>query len=334
MADASVGAVKLHVGAALGLSLDPGPHLHAAGIDPAELEDPDGRIELARAIRLIESIAAAAPVPSYGLGLGEHFHPTKLSLVGYLVMNAESLRDALELFCRYQQVIGGAFIWRLGEPGTDGAWLEMVEMRLPAIATLAQEWSPAAIISTLRVLSAEAIAPRRACFAHAEPSWSAEYARVFRCPCEFDAGRTGLWLDDADLDKPVVHREPALQAHFQQLCERALSRLEDELPLSRRVLDALLKRVAGEEPSIAVVARDLSMSTRSLQAQLQDEGTSYKALLARARRELSEHHLRDRSMSIAEVSFLLGFSEPSAFHRAFKRWTGSTPAAYRNSLAG
>ena len=213
MHDASVGAVKMHLVAAKTLGLDPADHLRAAGIDPAELADPDARIELRRATTLIQGIAAAAPVRSYGLWLGEHFHPTQLSLVGYLLLNASSLRHAIELFCRYQQVIGGAFVWDLKSSRRGAAWLEMVEMRLAPIAGLAQEWSPAAIVTTLRVLSAEPIVPRRAEFAHAAPPWHEEYHRVFGCPITFEAGRPDPLVDRRRrLEETGAPHEPVSRA--------------------------------------------------------------------------------------------------------------------------
>lgn len=332
MRDASVGGIKLHLGAAKRLGLNPTEHLGAAGIDPAELEEPDARIELGRAVKLIESIAAAAPVASYGLWLGEHFHPSQIGVVGHLLMTAATMRQALELYCRYQRVVGGAFDWRLHAAEGGESLLEMREMRLEPVAVLAQEWSPAAVVATVRILSGEPVRPLRAEFAHAAPAYEEAYADVFGCPLQFEAGRTALLFRDADLDKPGIYWDPALASQFEQLCQQVLSRLDIDSPLSSQVLDVLLKRMAGEEPSVATVAKQLAMSTRSVQARLQEEGTSYKHLLAQARRRLAEQHLRDPSMSIAEVSFLVGFSEPSAFHRAFKRWTGSTPAAFRADL--
>ena len=333
MRDASVGGIKLHLGAAKKLGLDPAAQLAAAGIEPRELSDPDARIDLDRAVSLIQGIAGAAPVNSYGLWLGENFHPTQIGVVGHLIMNAETLRESLDLYCRFQRVVGGAFDWCRHPPQGAECLVEMREMRLEGIAVLAQEWSPAAIVRTVRVLTGEPISPLWVEFEHAAPGYRAEYARVFGCPVRFNAGRTALAFVDADLDKPCIYNDPTLAAHFEQLCAQVLSRLEVESPLSRQVLDTLLKTMASGEPNISKVTKELAMSRRSVQARLQEEGTSYKDLLALARRRLAEQHLSDSAMSIAEVSFLLGFSEPSAFHRAFKRWTGVTPAAFRTQLA-
>ena len=327
--DASVGGIKLHLGAAKRLGLNPAEHLRSAGIDPSELDEPDARIELYRAVALIESIAAAAPVTSYGLWLGEHFHPSQIGVVGHLLMSASTVREALALYCRYQRIVGGAFDWRLHPAEHGQCLLEMREMRLTPIAVLAQEWSPAAVVATVRTLSGDPVTPVRAEFEHSAPPYQAAYTAVFGCPLHFEAGRTALVFRDADLEKPAIYGDPSLAAQFEQICKHVLARLDVDSPVSNQVLGVLLKQMAGEEPSITTVAKQLAMSTRSVQARLQEEGTNYKDLLAQARRRLAEQHLRNPSMSIAEVSFLVGFSEPSAFHRAFKRWTGSTPATFR-----
>jgi AraC-like DNA-binding protein len=103
--------------------------------------------------------------------------------------------------------------------------------------------------------------------------------------------------------------------------------------LSDRVRQILMQEVPGGNPSLEWVASRLALSPRTLQRRLRDEGTTHVALLDDLRRDLAIGYLKEKRVPIGEIAFLLGFSEPSAFHRAFRRWTGSTPGEVRNQTA-
>lgn len=115
---------------------------------------------------------------------------------------------------------------------------------------------------------------------------------------------------------------------FERQATAIADRLDEYGPVGRRVVNVMVNRVKGAAPTIDAVAMELAMSTRSIQRALQDEGTSYQLLLDDVRRELAIRHLAVPGTSATQVAFLTGFSEPSAFARAFRRWTGSTPGAY------
>ena len=119
---------------------------------------------------------------------------------------------------------------------------------------------------------------------------------------------------------------------LQASLERMLGNLETDQAISRKVSLALTRELAGNVPTVEIIAKHMATSVRSLQSVLKNERTTFKLLLAQTRQRLAEERLRDKSLSIGEVSFLIGFSEPSAFHRAFKKWTGYTPGDFRNSL--
>ena len=103
--------------------------------------------------------------------------------------------------------------------------------------------------------------------------------------------------------------------------------------MAERVQRELARQLKGEEPTITTVARSLAVSVRSLQARLREEGTSYQTLLDEVRKELAQQHLKSGRHTVADVAYLLGFSEPSAFSRSFKKWTGLAPQLYRQHVA-
>jgi AraC-like DNA-binding protein len=166
-------------------------------------------------------------------------------------------------------------------------------------------------------------------FRHAAPARIDNHRRIFGGTLRFAQPRDELILDRQLLAQPLPQAEPELA----ELLDRHLAQLISALPQGPGFLDRVRSCVAQElrhgEPSLQDVAQRLHMSGRSLQRRLQQEGTTLQELLAGVRRDLAVRHLHDAQESIAEIAFLLGFSEVSTFHRAFKRWTGLTPSAYR-----
>ena len=131
---------------------------------------------------------------------------------------------------------------------------------------------------------------------------------------------------------PFETADPQLQA----ILEAQVLAMFQRLTKVKAVRDSVRRLLAGElcngEPNLEQIAPRLHMSARTLHRRLEEEGTSFRQVLAEVRREIGARHLSERRLAIGEIAFLLGFSEPSAFHRAFKRWTGHAPLAYRQSI--
>lgn len=176
--------------------------------------------------------------------------------------------------------------------------------------------------------------PESVCFAHARPDRVSEQERVFGAPVHYGCPRNELVLARALLELPQRRAELRLLA----ILDRQLGNLLSGLPESRRFRDVVKRCMMDElperEPVVAVIAKKLHMSARSLQRRLQSEGTSFAEVLSDLRRDRALRYLQDQRISIAEVAFLLGFRDATAFHRAFKRWTGITPAKYRLCTKG
>jgi AraC-like DNA-binding protein len=145
---------------------------------------------------------------------------------------------------------------------------------------------------------------------------------------QFGAVDNRLTFLTTDLGAAVRSGNPALLEVFERHANAVIDALDPQGPVSRRVVHLLSERMKGIMPTLDDVASELAMSARSLQRSLKTEGTSYQVLSDDVRRELAVRHLAVRGTSAAQVAFLTGFSEPSAFSRAFRRWTGSTPGAF------
>jgi AraC-like DNA-binding protein len=166
-------------------------------------------------------------------------------------------------------------------------------------------------------------------FKHEEPPDTSEHTRIFGCPVRFGADVNAIVFDPALLALPLRSADPVLAEILAAADDEALARLPGTTSTADVVRRRLPELLTNGEATLAVTARAVGMSERSLQRRLRDDGVSYQKLLDDVRRELAEHYLARDDLSTADVAFLVGFSDPASFHRAFKRWTGVTPAQHR-----
>ncbi|WP_437925524.1 AraC family transcriptional regulator [Sorangium sp. So ce291] len=305
--------------------------IDAAGLTAAALADPDARVPLAAFYALIEAAVTAAADPHLGLGFAGRLQPEHFDALGFLAMSSPTLGEAFRRMLRYQQ------LWNEGERYT----LEIRERRAhiaftpfgpdrPAHGQMAEMFAFDALVNAGRMCGApiRAVAVR---FRHAPAADPEEKARRLGAAVQFEAPQTELVLPAEALDLPLPHANEALAAFL----ERQVGAIAAQLPGAASPAPALADRVRAllgerlrEGADLGALAERLRMSPRTLQRRLSDEGTSLHALLDEVRRGRAAS-LLEADMAIGEVAYLLGYSEPSAFHRAFRRWTGETPEAFR-----
>jgi AraC-like DNA-binding protein len=198
------------------------------------------------------------------------------------------------------------------------------------------EYAPASTVVLLRQLTAlppEEPLALEVWFQHPSPRDRSIHDELFRCPVRFDAPETRLVLSRSAIERPVVGRDPALYEYLDRHALALAKTFPEATSLSARVRRELGSALAAGEPSQIEIARRLALSERSLQRHLKAEGHTFAELLEGVRQELARSYLRDPALSVSEVAFLLGYSEPSSFHRAFKRWEGEGPSEFRTRLA-
>lgn len=314
-------------------------HAQARGLDPArllagggpDLDDRDGRVTEAEAAALFERAAELLDDPALGLHAGEGIRPGHYGALGYVAMNCSTLGEALDSLRRYQSLVidlGGVAMSR-----EDGqlvlAWQPESERPYRQLA----EFNFAGLLTFTRWLAGRDAHPAWIEFAYAAPADLAEHRRVFGCPLRFDATLYRLALPETVLAAPLIQPDPAMRELMQRLAEQQLRALpregEDLLARARGLIARRLKQPPVE---LEWVAAQLAISVRSLQRRLADAGLSFSQLVEDVRRELAERYLSDAAMNLTDIAFLLGYSEQSAFQRAFKRWTGRTPAQFRREL--
>jgi len=315
------------IGYAANVGVPPPELLRAAGLDPALLADPDAYLRQPQEARVWDEAVRLTGDQDFGLHLGEWLAGAAedvFDVLTFAVRSCPTLREHFRLAGRYIRLIHEGIYVSLEEDGdvarlVHGHSPEQIGPRHPV------EGMVALALSLGRREVGVHFVPEAVCFAHARPNRVTEQERVFGAPVHYGCPRNELVLARELLERPQRHAELRLLA----ILDRQLGEILSGLPeghgfrdvVKRRVLDDLPER----QPVVAGVARKLHMSARSLQRRLQSEGTSFAEVLSELRRDRALCYLQDRRISIGEVAFLLGFLDVTAFHRAFKRWTGTTP---------
>jgi AraC-like DNA-binding protein len=179
-----------------------------------------------------------------------------------------------------------------------------------------------------RVLGAGRSDPLEARFSHSPPAYADEYERILRLPVRFDAGEDGVLFPISMIDSLNPSADAALRQLLQRHAADQLARIPTNARLSQRVRACIRSMLPLGALSADAVAAQFSMSNRTLRRRLQEESTNYQEILDDVRAEMARHYLTEEKQGIDEVAFLLGFSDQSAFTKAFRRWTGKTPADF------
>lgn len=308
--------------------------LAGAGVDPALLDDADARVPEDAMARLWEGLARELG-ENVGLYLAERRITGTLDIIEYLVCNSPDLGTAFTKLTRYQQLLHDDEGFTL-EVHSDTARLVQraaFSAHSARSARYASEHALATLVLHGRSLTGVDWAPRAVAFRHPAPSDTTEHQRIFRTKVAFDQDLTEIVLDAAVLALPVKGADPALYAILSRHADDRLSRLPAPTTFLDQVRRHICEGMEGGVPAARDIARALHMSQRSFERHLHNESTTYRELVDAVRRELATSYIREGRLRLTEVSFLLGFAETSAFYRAFRRWTGTTPLDYRRRHA-
>lgn len=335
MPTAAVNNVRLVVAAALARGVPLDRLLSAADIDLQTLIDPDGRVPADRVVRVWKIAAELCGDPLFGLLAADHLQPDHLGGLGFAIHSSATVGDGIRRLGAFFRLVNQLVALVVIEDGP----LTRVRIAINHDSHTAEdvrqpmECLMSALVVVERRATGTAITPAEVSFRHAAPAACEAYVQRFGVVPRFGQPHCELAFSRAVLALPHLAPDSARIS----VAERHLRQQLDKLPraetFSSHVRRVLLEELRTGEPTVARVAVRLRVSERTLQRRLGEEQTSVQALLEELRHELSLRYLADAKESIAEISFLLGFAEVRAFHRAFKRWTGSTPAVYRRAGA-
>jgi AraC-like DNA-binding protein len=311
--------------------------LERTGIGEAALDDRDARIPLARWVALMRIGREACGDPALALHFGEAFDVGDMSVVGLMTRAVETKGEALEMvnrFCRlvadvrtedeerFRLVGEGGKTWMVDTRLSPNETPEVSETGFAQMATMGHRMLPG-------VLHFRAVH-----FTHPAPPYRAEYERIFQVPVVFDSDRNAFLMPEGWEADPIAlqprYALDILKAHAEGL----LVRLDGKASMALRVEALLAPMLASGEVGAAAVAAGLGLSRQTLYRKLKAEGATFVGVLEALRRKLAIHYLREKKLPAKETGYRLGFSDPAAFSRAFKRWTGSSPTAFLQERGG
>lgn len=306
---------------------DPAPFLEAHGIDSDTLHDHDAAVPMSVCVGLLAEAGRATGDDNLGLHLAEQADIGSFDVHFYAMVSSPTLGAAFERVCRYQRLIHETSQVRLEQSGDCAVLSHRLAGGMPAPRQTA-ELLLASWVRAGRIATRTHWHPAEVRFAHATPRDCRDLERFFDAPLRFATGENALVLPMTLLDLPCQQNDPSLLSLLDRYAADRLGgpQATTFVDRARAVLSEELQ--AGHVTAYRLAAR-LKVSVRTLHRSLAAEHTSYRQLLDQRRREIAERHLMDDRLSVAEVAFLVGFSELSAFHRAFKRWTGHTPVTFR-----
>jgi len=307
------------------LGYDVASLLTQAGLQSSDLDDPDALVPCTSVATVLCAAAEQRRVPNLGAHLAFHTPLGAYPLLDYLVLTTDNVGDALRQLERYFHL------------ATAPCRLDVVEEK-QCVRLLLQDADPfvalyetAIVIHHLREETQQRV-PVSMISLTFEPDDRRDLARLLGCPVRAPAPWSGIEFPPEAMRLALRRRDPVLRGVLEgRAARRSPGPAAAHDTVAAQVRAAVASRIGGALPDVSQIARQLAMGARTLQRRLAAEGASYKDVVDHARRDAAQRLLADRSLAVAEVGYLLGFSEPSAFHRAFRRWCGVTPLEYRKS---
>jgi AraC-like DNA-binding protein len=301
-------------------------------LDHSRLKDPLARYSFASVIRLWQLASETIDDPCLGLKVASFWHPATFHALGYSWLASKSLEDAFERSSRYTRIVNTDAKDIMQYEKTSDAYGIIIrnEKLSPNPFRIAVEYSVAMIIVMCRAAYGPDLNPLRVSFQHQQPDSPACFTEFFKAPVEFSQTYNAIWLDPEVVTEPLANANPELVRVNDQVVTDYLAHL-DRNDLSMRVKSKLIERLPSGQVTEGEIASSINVSQRSLQRKLKEQGMSFTQLLEKTRQELGVLYVRDPQRSFNEIAFLLGFSEPGNFTRAFKRWYGQSPSQYRES---
>jgi AraC-like DNA-binding protein len=305
------------------------PLLTHAGITPSLVADPDGRLPPGSMTRFWERAVVMTGDDRLGMHVALAAPINAFDVHAYAMLSSPTLRDAYHRACRYQRLINEATELTFRE-GPRGGVLRHGRPGGASVPRQPAEFLVTAWLRLGRLVTGSAWTPTLVFFAHDRPADAREHESVFGTSLRFTSGQTAMHIPPAALRSANPRADPSLVALLDRYASTLLDRQPAFTTLSGRLRAWLVEAHGAGVPAASQAAKALAMSERTLHRRLEAEATTFRKVLDGFRHEKAVELLALRRHSIAEVAFLLGYSELSAFYRAFRRWTSRSPADVRD----
>lgn len=307
--------------------------LRTAGLRARDLTDPDHFVDLEKMLVLQDAAAREVGDDTLGLTLALTYNANRLGVLAYALFNAPTVGVALANLERYAHTLLQAVRVVVEFHGAEVVSGYDIPVGDRELRRQNAEGASVLAFELMRRLVGGDWRPKRVEFGHRRPADVTQHERIFGVPLRFEAEHSfALVFDVADLERPVQGADTRILP--------IVKRYLDDIPAPGGGVDAwpqevrtlIARNVSNGHPNMERIARLLGLSGRTLQRRLAERGLVWKTLVEEVRRELALRYLKEDASSLTEIAFLLGYSDLSAFDRAFRRWLGTTPAAQRRRL--
>lgn len=304
--------------------------LAGAGLSEVDLEDRDAPVDFQRHLHMVHEIVRLQPGVSTGLRTGMTATVARFGVLGNVLRYARDLRGALTDYIRFQRLVTDVTTWSVTQTPTYQLALT-VHPLLDSVPS-AIEAQMATLIAVGRQLTGSPLIPNEVAFRHRPNSDPAEHQRFFGCRVIFGAEQNHLRLEARLLELPLTSAHELAHRHFISSVEAVLSSDTGMQQTSEEVRQYVVRNLQHGPPRREEVARSLGTTSRTMLRHLEQEGQTFEKILDSSRRDLALSYVADHRLAAFEIAGLLGYTEPSAFFRAFRRWTGESPQHYRRQF--
>lgn len=306
--------------------------LTKAGLTRQQIDDRGTRLSVKSQIRFLELAALALQDEFLGFHLAQKFDLREVGLLYYVLASSDTLGEALRRGVRYSQVANEGIVQHLCDGNDIRICLDYVGVARQSDRHQIEFWI-ATLIRVCRQLTGRQLQARRVSFTHRRSGDNPELKAFFGSNVKFGAPLDELAFSSSIQKMPLVGADPYLNNLLIKYCEEALAaRPTNRNPFGVSVENAIALLLPHGKPRAVDVARKVGVSQRTLARRLSLEGLTFAGVLQSVRSDLADRHLRDKTLQISKVAWLLGYQDVSAFTNAFKRWTGKTPRAVRGGL--
>ncbi len=313
--------------------IDPEPVFKEHGIDASKRFDPNARVSYTKVDQIRALAAEYTGDPFFGLKEAGYLLPAHLGSLGFAWLASTSLRSAMERLQRYVKFINEKVYIDLHDE--TNVLVVTSSSDLPSANAYQRDSAYLALLTRMcRFIRGDDWNPQAITMTHPPLEDTSYYFSYFRCPVEFNAKTSSLHIDLRQADEQLTGSNKQLAQLNDHMVVRYLASLDRD-DIINRAKAAILECLGEGGVCETSVAQSLHMSTRNLHRRLHAEDSSFKNLLLEIRTELASQYINDTTLTLTEISFMLGFSEISSFSRAYRRWTGQSPSeARKNQQAG
>jgi AraC-like DNA-binding protein len=302
------------------------------GLDPSLIHEPRTRYPYKALCEAWAEAAAITQNDNIGLATPDYYTPLDLNALGVTFLSSTNLMEALQRLIRFESAINSSLKFSVTESNNRLDLLSEIAEVPESAVRIVEDSRTATIVDLCRQGLDSSLNPVEVSFTYPEPKSTGNHFSVFRCPLKFSQAESRISFDINDTKRPFTASNRELAISSDHILEAMIKDLAQSDIISQ-VKRAIIDNLPSGSPNEANIAERVLLSSRTLQRRLTDEGTNFRTLVFEVRRELAEKYISDRDMPLAEISYMLGFADTSSFSRAFKRWTGEPPAAFRSNLA-